>query len=292
MARNSRKTNSRSVDNRRDNFLESSELLRDARLEIEGELELGIRRHDVFPVLSVSGGAGPGKLCWTENIRPEICTSHLPCCDVLESRPVLSLDQNLVTKPLGDGLLPECGSIQNLAEPLSQGDLAAGNLDRPLQSSNVRFIHNHARYTTRVVSVNNLGRVPDHKAPCIVLKMPAKKQKQLIAPAKTERVRVAVRGADGLTFGERLQKCMDARSRAIGREYRPKDLRADATRLLGRDPDEDPICTQQALSLILKNKVSESHTATAFAKLFEVESMWLQYGIGPATYLDSVLRTK
>jgi hypothetical protein len=123
--------------------------------------------------------------------------------------------------------------------------------------------------------------------------MAAKPQKQIVHRQMTpKRVRQAAVGADGLTFGDRLRKCMEVEGRSRGQEYRQTDLIAEATRLLGRDPERDPVITQQGLSLILSNKVSESHATTAFAKLLKVESMWLQYGVGPASYLDSVLGKK
>lgn len=122
--------------------------------------------------------------------------------------------------------------------------------------------------------------------------MPARQQKQISRQLTPKRVRQAVVGADGLTFGDRLRKCMEVEGRARGQEYRQSDLITEASRLLGRDPEKDPVITQQGLSLILSNKVSESHATTAFAKLLKVESMWLQYGIGPASYLDAVLGKK
>lgn len=299
MTRNTRKTHSRAVHNRGDHLLESTELLADARFEIEGELELGKCRHDEFPVLSVSTASGSGNLLRCENVNSQMSASNFAVSGPLDSRPVDGIEQSLVLQPFGDRLLADGGAIQELPEPLCESGLGTPSFqDGALESSdssgvnsNIRFIHNHRRYTTRVVDVNNLGRVPDDNSGCIVLKMTAKKQKLPMPSVKQRRPKVEP-GVDGLTLGDRIKKCMDARSRAIGHKYTQNDLVADASRIVGQDPERNPVITQQALSKIIKNKTDASKGTIAFAKVFGVESMWLQYGVGPATYLDSALNVK
>lgn len=51
MSSNGRKANSRTINTRRKALLESAELLRDVRLEVDRELELGNSRNHLFPVL-------------------------------------------------------------------------------------------------------------------------------------------------------------------------------------------------------------------------------------------------
>jgi hypothetical protein len=74
-------------------------------------------------------------------------------------------------------------------------------------------------------------------------------------------------------------------------EYGQVDLIADATRAVGRNPDreDERVISQQGVSLILNNKVSESHASIAFALVFGVEPAWLQYGIGEPTVLRKLL---
>ena len=67
MTRNTRKSDSGSVDNRRHNLLKGPELLSNSGLEIERKLELGDRRHEIFPVVSGSAEKKDGTVCATKN---------------------------------------------------------------------------------------------------------------------------------------------------------------------------------------------------------------------------------
>ena len=297
MSSNTRKTDARSIDGCSDDLQEGPILLGETRLEVERKLELGNCSNHLFPVLSGSGGARARNVSCAEYVRSQIGAGHLPFRDVLEGWPVFGLDQNLPQQPFGDCLLPERGSVQKLTKPLRQSDLATSDFDRSLQGGNVRFIHTHPKYTTKVVSVNNLGRVPGNKPACIVLKMPAKQKKSVpSSSARTKRIRDAAIGPDGRTFGDRLNACMAMRARQLGlgdKGYKQADLIDDAMRAIGRDPERDePLISQQGLSLILKNKVSESPSSVAFAMVFGVEPAWLQYGIGPQSYLERLLKAK
>jgi hypothetical protein len=234
-----------------------------------------------------------------ENIGAQISASDHTPSDMLESRPVLRFDQDFLTHPFGDSLLPQGGTLEELREPLGQGGLATGNHNGALQGSNVRFIHDHPRYTTPVVRVNNPGRVTGHNGGCTVLPMSPRRSNTAAAPAKAPgkiRVRQADLGPDGKTLGERVRACMIVRARQLGvdpAKYTQEELIAEASRVTGRNlqAGDKPIMTQQALSLILKNKVSESHASIAFAMVFGVEPAWLQYGIGPQSYLNRLLNS-
>jgi hypothetical protein len=132
--------------------------------------------------------------------------------------------------------------------------------------------------------------VPKNKASCTVL--PVSTKQRITTARHEESPQAENRGADGLTLGERLQRCMQVKSRKLGRTYMQKDLLADANRAAGRGPDDEPVITQQGLSLILKNKRFESAATPAFAAALEVEALWLQYGVGPASYLDTLTAKK
>lgn len=229
------------------------------------------------------------RLIAAKDIGSQVVARNLLSSDVLESGPVLGGDQVTLTEPLGHGLLADGGAGHERSDALGQSRLAAGDFDGLFKRDNVRFLHEHPKYTTYVVSVNNLSRVQENNLSCTVLYMPAHAKKRL--PVTIEQPNgdgvAVIRGADGLTLGERLQRCMLTKSRKMGRRYTQKNLIADATRAAMRPPD-DEVITQQGLSLILKNKRFESGATPALAAALEVEALWLQYGAGPASYLESL----
>jgi hypothetical protein len=232
-----------------------------------------------------------------EDIGTQLSSSDLTASDVLEGRPILSIEQSLLAKPFGDGLLRKSRPLEVISQAFGQGRLTAANLDRPLERCNVRFLHEHPKYTTVVVPVNNPGRVTGPPNGCTLLVMPATKRKTASESAiKPLRIRQAAIGPDGRTFGDRLRACMTQRARQLGRatkDYTQFDLINEATRAVGRNPDreEEWVISQQGLSLILNNKVSESHAAIAFAMSLGVEPAWLQYGIGPPSFADRILNS-
>lgn len=236
--------------------------------------------------------AESGSLIATEHIGTKVLSRDLSASDVLECGPIFSSDQCFVGQPFGNGLLRERRSTHEFAQAIGEGRLALRDFDRSFERGNVRFIHDYEGYsrTTPVVKHHNPGRVLADNVGCTVLCMPASSKPQKI------RVREAMRGADGKTFGERVQACMTLRARQLGvpdDDYGQADLIADATRAVGRNPDreDDRVISQQGLSLILNNKVSESHAAIAFALAFGVEAAWLQYGIGTPTALERLLKS-
>ena len=203
-------------------------------LEIKGKLKLGNSRNHVFPVLSGSDQKKSGSLVASENIRAQITASHLAVCGGLKSGPVLGLDESLVTQPLGNRLLLQRRAVHRARKPRGKRRLAPGNLDGATKGSNVRFIHEHPLYTTRVVRVNDLGCVHYTGPMATVSCMPATKRKEQFGRPK--RVREAAKGPDGLTFGDRLRACMLNRARALGRapdDYTQNDLIEEATRAVG-----------------------------------------------------------
>lgn len=290
MTRHTRKADSRSIHDRRDNLFQGAELLRDARLEVERKLELGNCRDHMFPVLSGSGDSGTVKLSSPENFRTEISASDQSPSDMLESGPVFGSNQLLEPKPLRNELLADGGPIHELGDPLGQGGLTASDLNRSAERGNVLLFHKRREYTTNVVPVNDSCRVPKNQETCTVLLMPLKQQKAIVRHAKEPKNdQQVIRGPDGLTLGERLERCMALKSRKLGRPYLQKDLLEDTNRAAGRSTNDRPVITQQGLSLIMKNRRSESAVTPAFAAALEVEALWLQYGVGPPSYLQALI---
>lgn len=230
----------------------------------------------------------------TEDVRTEMTACNLLGCDLLKSRPVLGVKENLVLDPFGDRLLPERRAVKSGGELRCKRRLTAtGNLDSATKGGNVRFIHEHPFYTTRVVRQYDPGCVHSDRPVATVLPMPVAREKAPAEAPRKLRVRQAARGPDGYTLGERLWACIRTKARQLGipvEDYTQTRLIAEATRAVGRDPETDPIITQQGLSLILNNKTSESPAAVAFAVVFGVEATWLQYGYGEPNYISRALK--
>lgn len=235
-----------------------------------------------------------------KDVGAQLGSTDLTGGNVLKGGPIFGFDEDLLTQPLGDGLLSQGWAAKEVGQAFRKGSLASRDLDRPLQGGNVRFIHEHARYTTRVVQVNNQGRMTHYNGGCTVLPMVSKRSNAVVAPKAEHgkpRVRLADVGPDGKTLGDRVRIGMEARARQLGlrpEDYGQKELLAEANRAVGRNVEagDRPVLTQQALSLILNNKVSESHASIALALVFAAEPAWLQYGIGDPSYLHRGLKKK
>lgn len=279
MTRHTRKSNSRSVDDRGHNLLQRTKLLSDTRLEIERKLELGNCRHHVFPVLSGSSDSGAVKLGPSENFRTEINASDQPTSDMLERGPILSREQHLAVDPIRDGLLADGRPIHELCDTVCQGSLATGDLDSPSKRSNVRFIHNHAGYTNGFVRVNQPVCVTQDKSACIVLPMRSTLPKPAHAPKKSAK-RVAKPGPDGKTLGQRLAEAMAHESGRRGRVYTQKELMEDVNREAGVQDGDPPFLSQQNLSAIVRGTVSRSSFIPFIAKACHVSAPWLLRGTG------------
>jgi hypothetical protein len=216
-----------------------------------------------------------------ENIGAQVRTSDLLICDVFDSGPVFGGDQDFTSQPFGDSLLTEGGSTHELSDAFCKGGLATRDLDRTLKRNNVRFLHEHPKYTTTVVHVNDYCCMPGNKLSCTVLLMPTRTHRGDIP-------QIVSTSPDGMTLGDRLKRCMAMKARKLGRHYTQNDLLADANIALGRPANAAPVITQQALSLILNNKRFESAATPAFAAALEVEALWLQFGVGPPSYLEAL----
>lgn len=227
-----------------------------------------------------------------EHIGPQVHSSYSTVRNGLDRRPIFGGDQGLVAKPLGNGLLADSRTVHELGNTFSERCLGARDLDGPLQSDNVVFLHTRRRYTTIVVGVNNNRGMPPKKRRGTVIAMPRVQHKVVVKPPIEGDELQARRGPDGLTLGERIELCMKNKSRKIGRPYLQKDLLADANRAAGRGPNDPPVISQQGLSLIMRGRRSESTATPALAAALEVEGVWLQFGYGPASYLEALVRQK
>lgn len=272
-----------SIDGSGQNLTERAELISDGGLEVEAELNLGNWRNHIFPVLSGTGQKKSGSLVVSEDIRPKVVARNFLVCNVFDRRPVFGGNQALTAQPIGNGLLADGWTLHEAGDSIRESNLTASDANCALKSDNVRFLHDYRRYTTQVVHVNNLADVPKNKTACIVRFMAVAQERHQVQP---KRERIAVRGPDGMTLGERLVIAMKARGRASGKEYRPRDLLLECQKLVGR-----PVITQQGLSLILTNQTSESPATAAFAAVLGVNDLWLQYGIGPVSFIDSMAKT-
>ena len=236
----------------------------------------------------------------SEHIRTEMATCNLLTSDPLECGPVFGLDESAPLKPFGNRLLSEGRAVQGLGELCGKSGLTTGDPNGSSKSSNVRFLHDYASYTTRVVQVNDHGCVRSCQGLATVLPMPSRPMRKRAPKAEpreaTKRIRQAQVGPDGRTLGDRLKIAMTQYARQHGRENWESYIQDEwvelATRAVGRNPETELVMTQQNLSLILGNKSSGSEGIIAFGVLLGAEPAWLLYGYGPPTLMDRLVTTK
>lgn len=240
-------------------------------------------------IIPLSNKNNSGRLHAPEHVGPQVRSRHSTIGRKLNRRPVLGSDQGFVAQPLGDGLLTERRTVHKLGDTFRERRLAARDLDSAPQGGNVVLLHKHRGYTTSVVGVNNIRGVPKEEGVCTVLNMPRTQQKTAVPPEADAQIN---RDSQGRTLGDRIALAMQVKSRKLGHKYLQKDLLADTNKAAGRGKDDEPIITQQGLSLLMQNRRSESTVTPALAVALEVEALWLQYGVGPASYMESLTATK
>lgn len=97
-----------------------------------------------------------------------------------------------------------------------------------------------------------------------------------------------------MRLGDRFRAAMAMYARSHGRDvedFTQTDWVRLASQAVRKDPDTEPVMSQQNLSLILNNESAGQQGIVAFAQLLGVEAAWLQYGIGPATFLEKQIRS-
>lgn len=288
MSSNRRKPHPGTVDGSRQNLFEGSELLRERRLEVEAELDLGIHRKNLFPVLSGDGEKKSGSLTGPEHVGPQLAPSDLVGGDVLDGRPIHRLEESLPVHPVRDELLADTLGLhpaQKLRHAIRKRGLPAGDLDGALQRDNVVcFIsfHNRGLYKRACEMVNKSTRMTPHKAPCTVLHMPAarKKVSDGSSPKKPRKIR---QGADGRTANDRFREAFNAWIS----EKRPRtqmDLVRACNVIAGRPPDaEKDYVSQQIIDQIKRDELDASRSAflDVLAEALGVRAVWLRLGVGP-----------
>lgn len=287
MRRNARKSNSRSVNNGSENFLEGLELLRECGLQVEGDLKLGNCRTHLLPVVSGSSVSVTDRLLSPEDVRPEISACDLPIRDVLNRRPPLRLEEDLVLQPIGNGLLFEGGAVEKFGNPLGEQGLAPRDLDGAAQRSDVRLVSGKVRgiHTSRLYkctcdSVNKYTGVTGNKVTCKVLYMPVSKRKALPDRAKEARKpkKPFPVGPDHKTANQRLRECL-AQHPTIRTE---RDLVLACNQLAGRAEGEPDYVKQQAINNFLRDvdSLAGSQHVAVIAEALGIRAFWLQTGIG------------
>lgn len=228
------------------------------------------------------GPAGP------EHIGAQLRASNVVVCDVLESRPVDGVKQSLVLQPLGNRLLADGGSPEISTEPLGKSRLAASNRDGATKRSNVRFLHDLRDSTTPVVKVNNPRRMTNNNEGCTVLHMPAAANRKISQRVTQTRNREL--SYDPATYAGRLNLAIRAKAQSNGGAYPQGALLADIQRAVGRKLDDPMLVSQQTLSKLQHGKQGECADTPAIAAALGVSSMWLAYGVGPASLIDEIRR--
>lgn len=210
----------------------------------------------------------------SKNVRPQLIAGNAIAGHMLKRRPPLRLDQRLVVEPIRNGLLANARSPQETPDPLGQSRLAARDLDRAPERSNVLFLHNHPLYTSMLVKVNANACLEGDKSSCTVLPMLNRARK---ASAPEEPKRHPSIGRDGRTIAERLKIAMDSMGMS------ESDLIKRCNEIAGEGDDGKPLVTQQAVNQLRKGKTKASRLVPILAEALDVRAVWLQWGIGERT---------
>jgi hypothetical protein len=145
----------------------------------------------------------------------------------------------------------------------------------------VTFLHGPSKYTNPFVSATSLFVLQEHKEVCIVLDMASSKSAALRRPSKPlkprKEKRKALPGPDGKRLGDRVLEAMTFKSGRMGAAYTAAQLLRDVNRL--GTPDA-PILTQQMLSAIIRNTVTQTSKTPLIAMACGVNPVWMSNGIG------------
>lgn len=223
-----------------------------------------------------------------EHIWPEVTASDGGIRNALDDRPPFGVKQHPLSKPVADKLLAgfqlATGCGQGSTETISKGGLiSAGNLDSSPQRGNVFSLHERRNNTNRFVFSTNPFVRQEHKGVCTVLDMASRStalRRPVAAPKPPRKKRKALPGPDGKTLGQRVSEAMAYKSGRIGQEYRAADLLRDVAKL---SPPGDTILTQQMLSAILRNTVTQTSKTPFIAMACGINAVWLSHGVGKMT---------
>lgn len=227
-----------------------------------------------------------------KNIRPEVASSDLvgrKLSGKLNRSPILRIEEDSFANPERDSLLAhlaEAGQIIGRAEFANLGGkelLAANDLDGSNQSSdvgaNIVLLHDgNRKYTRNLVGVNKKSRFTDNKETCTVLSMATTLKKRPIEQptqkARRKRAPEPEVGPDGRTLAQRVALLMQER------DIRQAELARMCSQYYAAFvPSADEKVKQQHIFNILQGQ-SSAWVVGLIAAVFDVNFMWLQYGIG------------
>lgn len=224
-----------------------------------------------------------------EKLRAQIPAGYLPVSCLLDRLPPLRRDPAFSVQPVPNKSLAGIPVATEGSHLVGQRLLASSNVDGPLESQDVRFVHGREAYTTTVVKSNTPGCMTSNNTGCNVSsidfrtrknsQVPNRARKKISESSQTKTT--AVPGPDGKTLGQRLSEAMSYHEGVIQRKYTAQDLYRDVNRLLGASLDS-PAVTQQSISKILvpDSKVTTSKNSVYFARVLGVDGLWLSSGIG------------
>lgn len=239
---------------------------------------------------------GSGSMFSSKKVGAKITPSDSTIRGELDRSPPLGANDDSLLGPVRDELLAcSAGAGIGGAHTLGQNVLGAAQGDRALESSNLliggvdlslggdRFgsvISFHAaKHSTRYL-------VRKHKLSCLtaveggrtVLQMtqPVRKPKPAPAPkARKKRSTEQEVGADGFTLAQRLFRLMDERGVTQTQLAR---MCSQYYAAFVKDAPDDKVKQQHIFNIIQGQ--SSSWALPLIAAVFEVNEMWLQFGIG------------
>lgn len=215
-----------------------------------------------------------------KHVGTEILAGDSAIGGELESGPPLSIEQDLVFQPTPNMGLAHIPALLRREGPkfLCEAGLAPCDINRPTKGSNVRFIHRHIILNRILVNVNKKEGFSADKGPCTVLNMQTRIRKPVEAvqkKTKKKRQPEAEVGPDGLTLAQRVLRLMG--ERGIGQTELARMCSQYYSAFV---PGADDKVKQQHIFNILQGQAS-AWALPLIAAVFDVNDMWLQFGIGP-----------
>jgi hypothetical protein len=219
-----------------------------------------------------------------KDVGTEVAPSDASISNGLDCRPIFGADENLITQPVRNSLLAYADAFsvrrrvvrKELPHPLRELNLVAGNGNRSLQGRNVVLLHG-THITRNRVLVNKAVCLTDTKDSCTVLHMPTTKKKphkQQGAVPRPVRKSEPIVGPDGFTMSQRVLQLMAEQGMS------QTDLaKACSQYYAAFMPGELERVKQQHIFNIIQGQDS-SWVVTLIAGVFDVNALWLQFGIG------------
>lgn len=219
-----------------------------------------------------------------KNVGAQMSAGDSVVSGELKGGPPDRVEQRSALQPIRDGLLADSGPRtrrrvirKKLPKLARKGILATADIDCPLQGDNVVFLHGTAQYTRKLVTVNKEPCLTSDKDSCMLLDMPTTKRKAapvLPKPTKRRRTPDPEVGPDGRTFAQRVILLME--ERGIGQTQL---ARLCSEYYATFNPGVEDKVKQQHIFNVMQGQ-SSTQALPLMAAVFDVNEMWLQYGIG------------